>query len=402
MATQHQRHHQPYANGNGHTNDNHSNNTEGERYLDDDLNNKLVTRVFSYSLVNYFASTVQSYYGYAKQSNSYVKAGLETAESYTHPILHKLEEYSHQPTIESLIHKVDQYGCKQLDKIEAGGKQIKDTYEVIKPKTIQSLENVANKIHRTPVETALLKTVGVMDVVVDSLLPPDPAEPVEVASTGTDDPNIIDRTAPVIHKLKTRVNKESIKRLPSQTFTVSKDIIFRNADAVPQLHYCIGVLSTTAHRVRDVSVNTSAVARSGIQKGAEVSKASVEYVYNSLNAMVQHLTSIVVLVKKLDPTEARATVEELTVMIQHSKEELSQKYGRDTAARLKEDISRILQKAGDLLSQQVAAGYTRAHSTDNAAIRKSVEMIENLVLRILENFSNTFQNPEEQDEQQSQ
>jgi len=374
--------------------------SNNERYLDDEQNNKLVQRVFSYSLVDYASSSLLFLYDQAKQSNYLVKAGIETAESYSLPILHKLSTYSHQPTIENLLHKVDQYGCRQLDKIENGGKQIKDTYNVIKPKTIQSLETVANKIHGTPVETALFKTVDVVDVVVDSLLPPDPAEPITVNLVV--DPNVIDKTAPVITKLRNRVNPHSIARLPVQTYTVTKDIIFRNADAIPQLHYCIGVLSTAAHRVRDVSANTRAVAKTSIQKGATASKASVDYVYNSLTTMVQHLTSIVVLVKKLDPTEARATVEELTLMIQHSKEELSQKYGRDTAARLKEDISRILQKAGDLLSQQVAAGYTRVHSTDNAAIRKSVETIEGIVLRIVENFSNQQDNVQEQDPQPSQ
>lgn len=106
-----------------------------------------------------------------------------------------------------------------------------------------------------------------------------------------EDPNIIDVAAPVITKLKNRINRDSLRRLPSQTYHVSKDIIFSklivgfcfvdtviilevtinfhnigNADAVPQLHYCIGMLSTAAHRVRDVSTSTQAVARSGLNR----------------------------------------------------------------------------------------------------------------------------------------
>jgi hypothetical protein len=330
---------------------------------------------------------VKGYYDYAKESNSFVKAGLQTAENYSQPVLHKLEEYSHQPSIESLLHKVDQFGCRQLDKVEAGGHHLKETYDVLKPKTLQTLENVANRIHGTPIEVALLKTVGAVDVVVDSLLPPDPEEPADVSEVPSDDPNVLDRATPVIKKLKTRVSKDSIKRLPSQTYTVSKDIIFRNADAIPHVHYCIGVLNTAAHRVRDASVHTQAVAKNGIHKGAQLSQQSIEYLHQSLQHLTTSLTKLVIVVKKLDPIEARASLEELTAMIQHSKDQLlANKYFKDSS-KVKEDISHILQKAGDLLSQHIAAGYTRVQSYDSAAVRKSVEKIENLVLRIVDSLS---------------
>jgi len=269
------------------------------------------------------------------------------------------------------------------------------------------LENVATKIHGTTVETVLFKTVGAVDVVVDSLLPADPAQPEDDTHATTDDPNIIDKTSPVIHKLKTRVSKDSIKHLPVQTYTVTKDIIFRNADANPQIHYCIGVLSTAAHRVHNVSTKTEAVARNGIHKGAELSKTSVDYVYQSMHNMVNALTSLVVLMKKLDPIEGKQTVAELTAMIQSSKEDFYTKYGdfstygKEKATRLKEDISRILQKSGDLLSQQVAAGYERAHSTDITAVRKSVETIESIVLRIVDSFGGQAQ-PEQPDQHAQQ
>jgi len=385
---------QPYSNTN----------EEQAPYLDGP-NNHLVGRVLSYPVVNYVSGTVKNCYSYAKESNSYVKAGLETAENISQPLLTKIEEYSHQPTIESLLHKVDQFGCNQLDKIESGGKQIKETYEVIKPKTYQGLENVATKIHGTTVETVLFKTVDAVDVVVDSLLPADPAESEEETET-TEDPNIIDKTSPVIRKLKKRVSKDSVKHLPSQTYSVTKDIIFRNADANPHLHYCIGVLSTAALKVHNVSAKTEAVARNGMHKGAELSKTSVDYVYTSLHSMVNALTSLVVLMKKMDPIEGKATVAELTTMIQHSKTEFYNKYGdlstygKEKATRLKEDISKILQKSGDILSHQVAAGYERAHTTDITAIRKSVETIESIASRIVDSFSGSQTQPEQQEQTQ--
>lgn len=363
-----------------------------------DNNNYLVPRVLSYALVNYVSETVKGGYLYAKQSNPYVKAGLETAEAYSQPLLHKIEEYSHQSTIESLIHKVDQYGCRQLDKVEQGGKQLKDTYHAIKPKTIHSIETVANKIHGTAIETVLFKTVDVVEIVVDSLLPPDTAEvPNETEEEETKDANILDRTAPVITKIKTRATPSNIKSIPKHTLSISKDFIFGTTETRPQvIQYCIGVLSIAAHRAKQ----SQQTARDGLHKGATISKQSVEYVHQSLQHMVNSLANLVVLVKKLDPVEAKATLSELTVMIQNSKNHFSHKYGKDTVARLKDDISGIFLKAGDLLSQQVAAGYTFAHSSDNVAIQKSVEKIESIVLQVCESLQTNKHNNDEQDIQQ--
>lgn len=58
----------------------------------------------------------------------------------------------------------------------------------------------------------------------------------------------------------------------------------------------------------------------------------------SLQSMAGHLEGLVLLVKRLDPIEARASLDELTAMIQTSKEKFSQKYGKQTAAKLKEGI----------------------------------------------------------------
>jgi len=226
----------------------------------------------------------------------------------------------------------------------------------------------------------------VVDAIVDSLLPPDPNEPEDDTQVTTKDPNVVDRTVPVYNKLRNRVTVESILHLPSQTFQVSKDFVFRTADANPHLHYCVGVLSTAAHRVRDASARTEAAAKREVQKGANFSKASVDYVYQSLHHMVGSLSSLVALVKKMDPAEAKATLAELTLMIQNSKESISARYSKDTPAHLKEDISQILQKASHLLSQQVAAGLNRVQSSDNIAIRKTVETIETIVSRILESL----------------
>lgn len=349
---------------------------------------QLLPRLFAYPAVHYVSDTVKDYYAHAKASNSYVKAGLETAENCSQPIMHKLGEYSHQPTIDSLLNRVDQFGCKQLDKIEYGGKQLKQTYETVKPKTLQSLDNMANKIHGTSVEAVLLKTASFVDVVVESLLPPDPAEPAEISNI-PDNPNFLERTTPIFNKLQERISKDSIRHLPSQTYRVSRDFLFRGADAIPQLNYCIGLLTTAAHKLQDASNSATTEAMNGLHQGTQLSKGTVEYVYQSLQHMVAALTSLVARVKKLDP-EAKAMLEDLTAMIQRSKDSFANKLEKwESAARLKEDISKILQKSSDLLTEQLTTGYMRVHSTDNATIRKSVETIESIVHQVVDRITTT-------------
>lgn len=338
-----------------------------------------IARVYSYSLVQHASDTVKSYYSTAKESNSYVKASLETVEQYSQNILHKAEEYSHQPTINNVLHKLDGYGCKQLDKIENGSNQLKQTYEVYKPKTIQSLDGIANKIHGTTVEVGLLKTISLVDTLVDSLFPPAPSEPAEVSRV-PEDPNVVARTTPVINKLFERVSTGSIKQLPARSYNLSYDLIFQ-AENAPQIHLLIGVLTTAALKFKHASEN-------GLQKGAALSKESADYVYAQLTHMANLVGGIVEVMAKLDQREAKATVAELMNMIQNSKANLTQTLGeRLDYEGWKKEISAILQKTGDLLATQAAKGYHKAQHSDHATVRKAVASIQSLVLTIVEKFA---------------
>jgi hypothetical protein len=78
---------------------------------------QLLGRVASYSLVNFTYQKVVQYYKDAKQSSPYVKYGLEAAESrlvkVTTPVVENLGYYC-----EPYLRKADDFGCKQLDKLE--------------------------------------------------------------------------------------------------------------------------------------------------------------------------------------------------------------------------------------------------------------------------------------------
>jgi len=346
---------------------------------DNDQRFVFFSRFSRYPLVHYLSETAKDYYFYAKESNIIVKKGLDTAESISQPIISKLDEYSRQPLIENIIYSVDFYSCKQLDRVE-------NTAQVLKGTTFDTVEKVAEKIHHTPVESLLIKTVDVVDNIVDSLLPPQDDE--EPDAEVLNDPNVVERTAPVFRKLTTRVSKDSIKRLPAQTYNEVKDLVFRNTETIPQVQFCIGLLSTASHKVLDAKESTQQVARKGVKKGAELSKASVDHIYHSLNHLMTVMTSLVAGVTNVNINDAKAALADVYALIQESKQNLV--VNNNT---VKEDISRILQTAGDILSQQLALGYNLVSHSDYASVRRAASTLELIVNRLLESIPSSSTSP---------
>jgi len=333
----------------------------------------LVHRIASYSLVNYFSDTVKDYYAYAKECNSLVKMSLETAESLSLPIIAKLDECSQLPIINNIISSVDSISCKQLDKIENSAYAIKDT-------TVSTAEMVADKIHGTMVESLIIKSVDVVDNIVDSLLPPkDDEEPEALV-----DPNVIERATPVIKKLTTRVSKDSLINLPAQTCYEVKDLVFRNAETIPQVQLCIGLLINASHKVKEVRESTQQAAKHGFQKGSQLSKTSADHVYQSLQHLMTVMTSLVAGISKITVEDARIALSDVFTLIQESKEKIHK-----SNQSFREDISIILQRTGELLSQQVAAGYNKVAQSDYASVRRAAGSLEQIINRLLGKFQPT-------------
>lgn len=350
--------------------------------------NTFITRIYSYPIVQYASDTAKGYYDSAKQSNNLVKSSLETVEQYSQQILNKAEEYSQQPPVDSILNTIDTYGCKQLDKIENGSNQIKKVYEGIKPKTLQSLDSAANKIHGTSLESGLLKTIVFVDTVVDSLFPASEStednkitdgeaetegekekEKEDEKEVTSNNKNVVEASAPVINKLLERVTPYSLLLLPSRSYNLSRDLLFQ-AESVPQINYCIGVLTTSAQKIK---------------QGAALTKDSVDHIYGSLNHVVGLAGKVVQLMARLDAVEAKASVSELVAMIQASKAQFTQNVEQDYEG-WKKDIATILQKTGELLAAQAALGYDKVQHSNHAAIRSSVQAIQVIVNGIVERF----------------
>jgi len=206
------------------------------------------------------ANVAGSYYNSLKAYNSYSRRVLETAETYAIPIAHasweKLDATIHQPLVEGVLSRVDAFGNHQLDKIEEGIHKVKD----VAPKTIHTVENA---LHGTKVEGVLIKGVVMLDHVVDVLFPADSSSTADSSNSddnkkessagpsGSDDDNyddsededvsLMDVSAPVYNKMKSRISMDSMWKLPTHTYEGVKLLANHN------VNQCANLIQSTSN-----------------------------------------------------------------------------------------------------------------------------------------------------------
>jgi len=130
-------------------------------------NDTLTNRLAQYSIVN---AVCQSYVA-IKEKNSYLKAGLETAENLTTPVLKKIDDSLH----------IDDKGVAILDKIENTASDISQKVTVYKDQAIETSKNLIQTANR-PVHQLLDYT----EALLDHILPHYPPEP-EIVTVEPDD-----------------------------------------------------------------------------------------------------------------------------------------------------------------------------------------------------------------------
>lgn len=192
-------------------------------------------------------------------------------------------------------------------------------------------------------------------------------------------------TGPVLNKIRARVSKKSVLRLPFQTYSGLKELALRNTENLP-LPHLVKQYANFLNSASSYILATKEATESSLHKGAELSKVSADYVYNSLQGVVSSVNSLLAVVKRLDPIEARATVAELSSMIATSKQNVTHILDNRTQ-KLKEDSSAILSRAGDVLSRPFEAGYTLVANSDIQAIKTAFNSLESAVQGIVESFS---------------
>lgn len=297
-----------------------------------------LTRVWNYPLVQHLAGTAVGCYNYAKSYNAYSERVLATAELYSQPVLaatiQKIEEYSHTPTVEALVTKADALACHQLDRAEGTYTNIKEAA----PKALQAAENL---IQGTRAETVLVKTVHVLDSVVDALLPPPPTQSDKIEGGGeaededviiedveeySDDASeasgsgensqglIVGLAGPVLHKLRTRVSRDAVLRVPSNTYNQIRFLADTYAEVFPILKNCLQTVDAVQAHL--------ASARLSLQKNVEGLR-NLELAQRSLRRISSSVHTLSTVIRKLDPVEARVSVVELAKMISRSKDEVT-------------------------------------------------------------------------------
>jgi len=341
--------------------------------------NTVLSRILEYPVVEYATGTATDCYKYAKSYNDYSKKAFEAAESYGQPLASaswaKIEEYSRAPAFEGIINKADTFGNQQLDKLESTIHTIREEA----PKRYQAFEQ---SIQGTAVEGALVKTVGIIDNVVDAILPANEEESQEEEPSQTDAQSLSDAASPVIKKLKNRVSKKSVLNIPAQTYNVACTAALRSANDQYKNY------STLLQSASSYILSTKQVT---IQKSSDIYTISIDHIYHLLNNVALSLNSIVSAMKKLDPVEAQATLNELVKMIASSKQNVSQIIDDlHLKQKLREDTSAILSKAGDIL-RPVEDGYARIANSDIAALRNTCASLESAVQAVVENLSAVFQ-----------
>jgi len=223
----------------------------------------LFSRIWrDYPVLSTTANVAGSYYKTLKGYNSYSKRVLETAENYALPIaqasLEKLDDYIHKPLVEGVLSKVDAFGNHQLDKIEGGYLRIKE----VGPKTVHT---VGNALHGTRVEGVLIKTVVILDSVVDVLFPDtsdtqdEDSASAEKSSDGAtrdgqdEKASLIDVTTPVYRKIKSRISKESLRKVPTHTYEGVKSLANRNIEKVPHLSHSVHLIQSTSNYLLNIT-----------------------------------------------------------------------------------------------------------------------------------------------------
>jgi hypothetical protein len=130
-------------------------------------NESLSNRLSQYSIVN---AVCQGYIA-IKEKNYYLKAGLETAENLTTPVLKKIDDSLH----------IDDKGVAILDKIENTASDISQKVTNYKDQAIETSKNIIQTANR-PVHQLLDYT----EALLDHILPHYPPEP-EIVTVEPDD-----------------------------------------------------------------------------------------------------------------------------------------------------------------------------------------------------------------------
>lgn len=140
--------------------------------------NSFVNRVINYPTVSNLWETAKGYYTTAKDSNTLVKKGCETLETNLDTTMKYIQPVIENETVKKYTHTVDNFGCKQLDKLEKLGETYQPTIDSLKEKgnsivesSVQKIEPIDQYLKNSYIGAPINMAVSVTEKLCDKFLP---------------------------------------------------------------------------------------------------------------------------------------------------------------------------------------------------------------------------------------
>jgi len=391
--------------------------TDGE--LKPESNYKLVSRVVNYPVVSNMWNSATQYYTSAKEKSTIVKYGcsivetnLERGVKLVEPVLNNehVRKYS-----EPILTRVDEIGCRQLDKIENVSEKIAESYTSSKQMLENKVATITNDIKSTtntivemskhtieekvvpPVDNYLKTSVlsvpinaalNVTEKVVDTILP----ATVEEKDKALDEKIVAEPTGPVIRagKMTKKYQKRAMDKL--------QNLSLRTPAQISSLKYTVDLIHYAASQIDASGKVAQEFVSDAVHKGVEITASlpkrigeqhtkSVESVKKQIHELssdaLKNLNVAVESLAKYVPAPIAAVPHNTYEAL---KEKITQLTSRLDNLKDLAHFSDVAQKSAALLRQSsevISAAITKAESTLPPTVVHTVTTTINSALDML-------------------
>ncbi|GAM18441.1 hypothetical protein SAMD00019534_016160 [Acytostelium subglobosum LB1] len=337
-----------------------------------------LSRLYDYSLVNKSVSASLNWYNYAK-GFTLLKKPMELSESTIGLVAQPIYN-----ACEPMLKQVDKFSVDKLDKIETNVNKATEyvnnavtapvrDYAIGKISTVDaSIDNVLEfghgKIQGTKIAELVNRSEALAESIVDTVLPAQNNDTPQESDMFN-----VERRFPVLYKLRNRVNYESVKHIPANSYQG-----VAQTAAVKQIASTVESLEQTFKELKGMSVQEI--------KDDVFSKKTIDKIFNYLDATVEAVGSLSVWIKQFSPDIDFATrTKELTAYVTESRNRILQIVDQNEKLRkFKEESTRILEKTGTILKDQIEATSNKLKNSDYAIVKQTVTYIESTIQTIRE------------------
>jgi len=224
----------------------------------DSNSSNFLGRVMNYPTVNSLIDTAKGYYSYAKDSNNLIKKSCESIESNISKVVAPVLE---NEMIKKIEKPIDNFGCRQLDKMEKLQEDYKPQIDYVIKKTSDLVETGVNAVE--PIDQYLKKSylaaplnaaVNITESIVDKYIPDKEEETTKDEGTSNvNEPGPLYKSGAIAKKLQ----KEAMSKLSNQNFRDASTIDYR---------YVVNLIDYAAKNLDDQVHKTTAAIHQGVEK----------------------------------------------------------------------------------------------------------------------------------------